>query len=228
MRRRRQPPPEEPISEGFVTRNLESDDIPSDGGRFTVYLNQDGSVDWDKTKSDVGDLVVDTITKDADLLEKVAAHPGFADGTPANDPTKWQPDEAGFALDLLDKVEGLIVSRLSKQLLGQEITMRTATRAFNTTEEEHKLQDPRAAQALNDFLTVDDPKWRNLSLLCAAHGAAFTRKFREAIKMQAKEPQTVEGTFVNKANGHAPETPPPPSVPVVPAPIEDTGWAASE
>lgn len=208
MKRRKQSTQTEPeISEGFVTRQASDEQAPSfdSGGKVTLHLTNEGGVDWDRTKAD-SDKVIDVITKDATLLEKLASHPDFADGegsTAATDPTAWQPDEAGFVIDLLDKVEGLILSRVSKSVLGMTITANTANLAFSTTEEEHKIQDPRAAQALNDFLTIDNPKWRNVALLSAAHGASFLRKLKEAIKLQEQNPVVEEPPKPIKPNGHA-------------------------
>ena len=204
-RRQQQSTPAGPeVVDGFVERQSSDEQAPTfdASGKVTLYVNSDGGVDWDKTRSGTDDKVIDVITKDATLLEKLAAHPDFADDSPssASDPTAWQPDEAGFVLDLLDKVEGLIVSRLSKQVLGETITASTTNLAFVTTEDEHKVQDPRAAQALNDFLTIDNPKWRNIALLSAAHGASFVRKLKEAIRIQAENP-VVEKPV--KPNGHA-------------------------
>lgn len=195
------------IVEGFVERQSSDEQAPSfaGGDKVTIYTDGSGGVDWDRTNTDA-DQLVSVITSDPTLLEKLASHPDFADDSPssASDPTAWQPDEAGFVLDLLDKVEGLLLSRISKSVLGMQITAQTANLCFSTTEEEHKIQDPRAAQALNDFLTIDNPKWRNVALLAAAHGSSFIRKMKEAINLQMQHPvEEDEPAPPPKPNGHA-------------------------
>jgi hypothetical protein len=196
-RRRRTPEAVEEVSEGFVQR--ETDEVESAPERITISLNADGSVNWDQTPREFASKIIDTVSKDADLLEELSKNPEFADG-PSDDASKWQPAEAGFALDLLDRIEAVVLTGISKKVLGMKIEAKHSMAAFVTTEDEHKIQDPRAAQALNDFLTIEDQKWRNLSLLIAAHGAATIRKVKEAIKAQMEAGPVPESDVV-KPNG---------------------------
>jgi hypothetical protein len=190
------------ISEGFVERSVEQPASAQRGSRIVIHVNQDGGVDWDKTQEEVGDELLNVLTNDATMLEKIAAHPELSDdgSTGTADAVGWQKEEAAVAVDILDKIDGLLFSAVSKFATGEHIPLSISMDAFTSTEKEHEIIDPRMQQFMNDFLLVGNPKYRNLALLIGAHGTSTVRKFKEAIKAGANPENGPQ--VVIRPNGH--------------------------
>lgn len=190
MRKRRQheqPPPssETPeVVEGFVERPVE--DTPTVVGRLTIYTNDQGQIDWDRTKVSSEELV-NLVANDPETLEKIAEHPDFQDdgsGGPAlEDPTAWKISEAGFVLDALAKIEGFLLARVSKPVLGMNVESKYAMMAFSLTEQDHQEQDPLAKALLDEYARID-PKYRIPGLLAIAQAKMIARNTKEACKLQ--------------------------------------------
>jgi hypothetical protein len=172
------------IIEGIVERNIE-EPISSSGGpsRITVHVNSDGQIDWDKSKSGAADELLAAVTNDPTMLEKIAASPDFQDSEEASTVT---PEEAGMVLDALTMVEGILFSSISKKMLGLQVDRKVVSEHFSLTEQDHKRQDPPAAQGLQMLMEAMqlDPRYKWAYILVMAHGAFLARASKDCIMAQ--------------------------------------------
>lgn len=182
--KRKQRKEEPEVIEGFVTRNVEEAQS-SGASRITLHINDEGSIDWDKAKPGAADDLLTAVTNDPTMLEKIAACPDFQDDS-STDVSHVTNAEAGLVLDVITSIEGLAFSGLSKKILGMKIDQSVISKNFHLTEEDHKRQDPLAAQGLNmlqEYLQLD-PKWRWAMFLVMAHGAALGRNVKACVVEQ--------------------------------------------
>lgn len=174
---------EPPVVEGFVERNIDEPESPSGKKRITIHTTDDGSIDWERSGD--ADELVDAVTADPTMLEKLAAHPDFQDGE-ETDSAKVTDEEAGMVLDVLTMLEGVMFGQVSKKLLGMKVSKEVIGENFQLTEQDHKRQDPLAATGLNmlqEWLQLD-PRWRWALFLGMAHGASLIRMGKNCILQQ--------------------------------------------
>jgi hypothetical protein len=172
------------VNEGFVSRNIEEVESPSGGAsRITVHVNEEGQIDWDKSKPGADEELLTAITNDPVMLEKIASHPDFQDTQDASVVTN---DEAGMVLDVINMVEAMAFSSLSKKILGMKVDEKIVRENFTLTEDDHARQDPLAAQGLQqlvEFLQID-PRWKWAILLTTAHAASVGRNIKACVIQQ--------------------------------------------
>ena len=180
------------IVEGFVARNIDTPEPSTGKSRITLHVTEDG-IDWERSAEP--DEVLQAITNDPTMLEKIATCPDFQDSPTDGSPALVTDEEAGLVLDVLTSVEGMIFSGISKKVLGMKIDSKVVNKNFHLTEEDHKRQDPLAAQGLNmlqEFLQLD-PRWRWAVFLTMAHGASLVRNVKNCVMDQySKEDLTPE------------------------------------
>lgn len=195
------------VVSGFVSRNTDSPE-PSNKSRITLHLGENG-IDWDRSSPGTDDELMNAIANDPTMLEKIASHPDFQDGGDGGDPSLEliTSSEAGFVLDVLSQVEGMIFSSVSMKLLGMKVSKKAVGDAFTITDKEHQRQDPHAAACLNmlmQYLQLD-PKWKPLVFFCMAHGAFMVRAGKDAIYKQWQSDQNTPPTLNQEPEESEPE-----------------------
>lgn len=200
-KKKNQEPPQ--VIEGFVNRNIDSPE-PSGKSRITIHMSPDG-IDWEKSAPGTDDELLNAIANDPTMLEKIASHPDFQDGGSCSPELEViTNEEAGFVLDVLSQVEGMLFSSVSLKLLGMKVGKKAVSDAFTISEKEHQRQDPHAATCLNQLMQYLqlDPKWKPLVFLTMAHGAFIIRAGKDAIFKQYQSdqntPPTIEGQEVEQ------------------------------
>ena len=180
---------EPPVVEGFVERNIDEPESPTGKKRITIHTTEDGSIDWERSGD--ADELVDAVTADPTMLEKLASHPDFQEGD-SGDSAKITNEEAGMVLDVLTMLEGVVFGNVSKKLLGMKISKEVIGENFQLNEKDHERQDPLAATGLNmlqEWLQLD-PRWRWALFLGMAHGASLIRMGKNCIITQYEKDES--------------------------------------
>lgn len=167
------------VVEGFVERNIETP-APSGTSRITIHVNEDHTIDWDKTQPGTDDRLLDAVTGDPTMLEKIASHPDFQESAADG---KITSEEAGLVLDVLTQIEGMIFSSVSKKFFGMKVDMAIVGKHFKLNEEDHLRQDPLAAQGLQQLMDLMkiDPRYSWALFLAMAHGSSLARNVKACI-----------------------------------------------
>jgi hypothetical protein len=195
------------IVEGFVERNIDTPTSAGAAKRITIHTTKEGGIDWDKSQSGAADELLNAITNDSTMLDKIASSPEFQDET-GGDSSKVTTDEAGMVLDVLTMLEGLVFSAAAKKVLGMKISKEIISQNFELTDKDHIRQDPLAAEGLTqlqDWLQLD-PRWRWAALLTIAHGASLTRNIKACVMEQYKAGED-EPNPATRDNIHSVEKP---------------------
>lgn len=170
------------VVEGFVERNVETP-APIGASRITIHVQDDGTIDWDKSQPGTDDKLLSAVTNDPTMLEKIAACPDFQDNVEEG---KITNEEAALVLDVLTQIEGMVFSSISKKFFGMKVEHSVISKNFKLTEEDHTRQDPLAAQGLQQLMDLLklDPRYSWALFLAMAHSGSVARNVKASIVEQ--------------------------------------------
>jgi hypothetical protein len=200
--------PEVSQAEGFVDR---TPPVSAEGGlsnaRITLPLTEAGAIDWEAARDGTSEQFTAAVLNDPITLEMIGLAAEQTEGAvpPASG---WQPQQAGFALDILGSLEALILSRISPKVLHFKIEDEVAQAAFKLDEADHAMLDAPGARLMNKYITIAEG-WEDEAMFLTALGYVITKQTRLAVAMQVKKNEE-DGVVIEqpyspppKANGAA-------------------------
>jgi hypothetical protein len=191
---------EEPVAaaepEAFVDRTP----VGSVGGnnpvatRITLPLTETGSIDWSAAKEGTSEQFTQAVLSDPATLEMIGLAAEQTEGPAAIPLSGWQPQQAGFALDMLGSLEALLFSKISDKFLQFHVDMEPAQEAFKLDENDHALIDAPAAKLMEKYIPVSDD-WKDEVMFLSAYGYILTKQARRAVELQ-KDKNEREGVVI--------------------------------